>query len=155
MSEFAAEYAFYVLFVGVFQVLWAAIVAAMILPLIPRFTQRTYGSLLRNFALLNVFLLVWGGFGNAVWLHLTVERLLVADDCPVWAPFVPFGRWVLDRAAGWPGGWELQGGTTVRELQFLWAVVAVPVWVASFLSVSASRGLFAHFCHRSHATSVS
>jgi hypothetical protein len=154
MNAFADDYIFYVLFVGLYQALFAAVVAVAILPFMSRVTQRSYGSLLSYFAVLNAFLLVWGGLGNSLWLHLTTNRLSVADDCPVWAPFVPFGRWVLDSAAGWSGGWQLHGGATVGQLQWLWAAIAVPVWAISFLSASLCRALFAQLAHRTHATNV-
>src|SRR4051794_5523097 len=133
MSAFADDYVFYVLFVGLYQAL-AMGVGVTVVPLLSRFTRRSYGSLLRRFALLNIFLLFWGGLGNSLWLHLTVNRLSVADDCPLWAPFVPFSQRVLDSASGCPGGWQLHGGTTVGQLQLLWAVIAVPVWLISVFS---------------------
>lgn len=150
MNAFADDYVFYVGFVGFYQVLFAVVVAVSVVPLVARVMQRSYGDLLRQFALLNVFLLIWGGLGNSLWLHLTANRLAVADDCPVWAPFVPFGRWVLEST----GGWQLLDGATIGQLQFLWAAIAVPVWVVSLLSVSASRALFAQFAHRTHAPNI-
>jgi len=141
MNAFADDYLFYVLFVGLCQALFAAVVAVTVVPFLSRVTRRRYRSLLRYFALLNVYLLVWGGLGNSIWLHFTANRLSVADDCPVWAPFVPFSRWVLDSAVGWSGGWQLHGGTTIGQLQWLWVAIAVSVWVSSIFSVSASRAL--------------
>jgi len=152
MSTFADNFIFYVLFVGLYQALFATAVAVTILPLVSCFAYRSYRNLLAHFAHLNVYLLGWGGVGNFLWLQLTANRLSVADDCPVWVPFVPFGRWMLDSAAGWRGGWQLLEGTTVLQLQLLWAAIAVPVWLISFYNAWAFRTFFARFIHRSHAS---
>ncbi|HEX8373297.1 MAG TPA: hypothetical protein VF585_10985 [Chthoniobacterales bacterium] len=139
MSAFADDYLFYLLFVGVHQVLLAAVVAVTIVPLLAGLTRRSYGRLLRHFALLNVFLLAWGGLGDSLWLRLTDGQFSVADDCPVWVPFLPFGRWILDSAAGSPEGWQLHGNATLAQLQWTWAAIAVPVWVLSVFSVLVFR----------------
>lgn len=157
MNAFAGDFLFYALFVGLYQALFAAGVAGFVLPFLARATQIRYSSLLGRFALLNVFLLVWGGFGDSLWLHCTVHRLSVADNAPVWAPFVPFvpfGRWVLDSATGWRGGWELHEGTTIGQLQWLWAAITLPVWIASLLSVAATRVLIARFAPHTCKTQV-
>lgn len=151
MDTFADDFIFYVLFVGLNQVLIAMAVALIFVPILARATKRGYGNLLGQFALLNIFLLVWGAMGNSLWLYLTNNRLSVADDCPVWAPFVPFGQWVLDNATGWSGGWQLHGGTTIEQLQWIWAAIAFPVWAISFLSVYISRAIIARLVPRAHA----
>jgi hypothetical protein len=135
MSAFAEGLIFDILFVGLFQLVFAFGVAISILPLCALSLRIGYPVLLRRFALFNLFFFGWSAVGNAAWLLLTQNRLVVADDAPVWAAFIPFGSYLLDHAAGWPDGWHLLGSTTVAQLRWIWAATAIPVWFLAILSL--------------------
>jgi hypothetical protein len=135
MSTFVDGLFFDVVFVGFYQALFAVVVALTVLPIAALWLRINYGLLVRRFMIFNVFFLCWSAGGNALWLYLTSNRLAVADDAPVWAAFFPFGRYVLDHAAGWREGWHLLGGTTITQLRWIWAATAMPVWLLTILSL--------------------
>ena len=135
MSAFVEELFFDVVFTGLYQALLALAVATPVLLLGGLWLRIDYGLLVRRFALFNLFFFCWSVLGNCLWLNLTWNRLAVADDAPVWAPFIPFGRYALDHAAGWRDGWHLLGGTTVTQLKWIWAATAIPVWLLATLSL--------------------
>ncbi len=135
MSGFIDDLLVYFLFVGTYQIALASVSAVVLLSLGRSFTGLAYGWMLSRYALLNLFLLGWGALGSALWAHFTSGRLAVADDAPVWAPFIPIGRGVLDYAAGSSAFWHLLGDTTLPQLQLIWAAIAIPVWILSFASV--------------------
>jgi hypothetical protein len=150
MSTFTEDLYFYLLFVGGLQLVLAAIIAVTLLPLAGLLLRIRFAILVRRFALFNGFLLAWGCLANSLWLVLTDAKLAVLDDCPVWAPFVPFGRRVLD-GAGW---WKLLNGTHLLELQFIWALITILVWILSFRSTCACRVLFARLTQYFRRTST-
>ena len=128
MSGFASDLIVTAVFAGILQAILALPVAAVLcLP-------RRRGSLLRLFALFNLFLFAWSVFGGAAWLRVTEHRLAVLDDAPVWSAVFPFGRAMLDHAAGGSDGWQLLGGTSMSQLRVLWGVRFLPVWVLAGLS---------------------
>ena len=129
MSEFTSDLFVTAVFTGVLQLMFALPVAAILCV----FRQR--GSLLRLCALFNLFLFVWSVFGGAVWLSLTEHRLAVLDDAPVWSAVFPFGRAMLDHAAGGSDGWEFLGGTSMNQLRVLWGATVLPVWLLAALSL--------------------
>ena len=129
MSDFASDLFVTAVFAGVLQLMFALPVAAILC------VSRQRGSLLRLFALFNLFLFVWSVFGVAAWLCLTEHRLAVLDDAPVWAAIFPFGRAMLDHAAGGSDGWQLLGGTSMSQLRVLWGATVLPVWLLAALSM--------------------
>jgi hypothetical protein len=135
MSSFVDGLLFDVVFVGLYQALFAFVVALFVLPVVALWAPSNYGLFLRRFIIFNLFFLGWSAVGNALWLYLTSNRLNVADDAPVWAAFIPFGLYLLDHAAGWRDGWHLLGGTTITQLRWIWAATAIPVWLLTILSL--------------------
>lgn len=129
MSDFVPDLIADTIFAGVLQTLSALPVAAVLC------LSRRRGSLLCLFALFNLFLFVWSIFGNAVWRHLTDHRLAVLDDAPVWSPVFPFGRAMLDHAAGGSDGWQLLGTTSLGQLRIWWGATAFAVWLLASLSL--------------------
>jgi hypothetical protein len=134
MSAFADGLIFDVLFVGLYQLLFAFVAAISILPLCALSFRINYPVLLRRFAIFNLFFFCWSAVGNAAWLLFAQNRLVIADDAPVWAAFIPFGSYLLDHAAGWRDGWHLIAGTTIAQLTWIWAATAIPVWILAILS---------------------
>lgn len=134
MRAFAEDLVFDVLFVGVYQALFALFAALTLLPLCAISLRIAYPVLLRRSAIFNLFLFCWSAVGNAAWLLLAQDRLVIADDAPVWAAFIPFGSYLLDHAAGWRDGWHLVAGTTIAQLKWIWAATAIPVWLLAILS---------------------
>ena len=129
MSGFVSDLFVTTVFAGVLQLMFALPVAAILCVPFQR------GSLLRHFALFNLFLFVWSVFGVAAWLCLTEHRLAVLDDAPVWSSVFPFGRAMLDHAAGGSDGWQLLGGTSMSQLRVLWGATVLPVWFFAALSL--------------------
>jgi len=129
MGDFMENLICDVILIGFYQVIFAILFAGPVLLVCMRFFHANGPRVLRRYALFHLFLLGWGVAGNAAWLQLTAGRLAVRDDAPVWASFIPFGRFMLYNATGFAGGWELRGGTTMGQLQGLWAATAVPVWI--------------------------
>ncbi len=117
MSASIDDPLFYLLFVGAYQIALATVWAVVLVPLFQSFTGQGYRRVLSRYALMNIFLLAWGALGNALWFHFTSGRLAVADDAPVWAPFIPFGEGVLDSAAASSAFWHLLGDTTLPQLR--------------------------------------
>jgi hypothetical protein len=94
-----------------------------------------YSRFLHRYVLFNLFLFLWSALGNYFWLRLTWERIAVLDDAPVWASFFPFGRFMLDHAAGGRDGWHLLGDTSISQLRWFWAATAIPVWLLTALTM--------------------
>jgi hypothetical protein len=135
MHGLLQDLVFDVAFIGLFQALLALVVTAPTFLVCVRWFRMDPRLFVRRFALFNLIFFCWSILGNAIWLHLTSDRLVIADDAPVWAAFLPFGAYVLDHAAGWRDGWHLLGGTTLKELKWIWAATAFPVWLLAILSM--------------------
>ena len=141
MLDLIGNLIIYLFIDGLYQALVAFIVAVAILPLASWVGRWNYLRLLGRFALFNVFLLSWGGLGNAAWLHFTVHSFWVLDDALVWAPYLPPLPAVFNDAGGGPDAWGLYGHTTFSQLYLLWLATAIPVWVLAALSLSACARL--------------
>ena len=117
MSPFEEDLLFGVVFVYLSQA-GLAVALAPALFFIVAFCRRVdYDRFLRRYALFNLLLFGWSAVGNYFWLRLTSGRFAVLDDMPVWASFVPFGRFVLNFATGGPDGWHLMGDTPMAKLR--------------------------------------
>ena len=135
MTPFADELLFDVVSAGLFQAVLAIAFAVPVLLVSAIWRPINCGRFVRRYALFNLFLFGWSALGNTVWLWLTWGHIAVLDDAPVWASFIPFGRYLLDHAAGGPDGWHLVGDTTITHLKVLWAATAIPVWLLTIASM--------------------
>jgi hypothetical protein len=129
MSAFTEELLFDVVFAGFYQAAFALAFVGPPLLAAVHFLHLSLARVLQGFALFNLFLFAWSALGNFAWLQLTWDRITVLDDAPVWASFLPFGRYLLDHAAGGRDGWHLIGDTTIVQLTVFWAATAIPVWL--------------------------
>ena len=116
------------IFAGVLQSAFAALAAGAILP------HRNRRILLRRFVFFNLLLFGWSILGVIVLNHLTAHKLAVLGDAPVWTAVFPFGRIMLDHAAGGSDGWQLLAGTSMSHLRWLWVATVAPVWLLAALS---------------------
>ena len=147
MSAFTEEFLFDIVFVGIHQMAFALIMVAPLLLAAAYFSHAGYARVMRRFALFNVFLFGWSTLGNFTWLRLTWNRLSVLDDAPVWASFIPFGRSLLDHAAGGRNAWHLLGDTTIEQLRLFWAATAIPVWLLTIFSTCLCLRIYAARVH--------
>jgi hypothetical protein len=121
----------YLMLVGMIEVAVLGLAAAVALAWLPFRGRRWYVRRLANWALFAFILLACGCAGNSVFMLIAYEHLYVSADTVVdFFPFIPFGQWVLDADFGSIRG-RLLGGASLRELQAVWAGIAVAVWCGS------------------------
>lgn len=129
------------------QFFWAVVAAPFIYLIAPRFSRESDHKLIYGYALLNVFLLLWGSIGSAIFMYVASGKLYISVDRLVdFYPFIPFGDWILDDGFGGEWHGRLLGDTTIWDIRLVWLAVALPVWLLAFISTKLSLPRFlSHF----------
>ncbi len=141
------EIKIYFLWGGFVQLFWAVFAAPFLYLLARRFSHESDHKLIYGYAIFNMFLLVWGSLGSAIFISVASGKLYTSVDRLVdFYPFIPFGHWILDDGFGGGLHGRLLGDTTIWDVRMVWLVVALPVWILATISTKLTLPRFiSHF----------
>ena len=131
------EAALYLVWGGFVQFCWSVLAAPFLYLIALRVSSKPFHTLFRAYAVLNVFLLLWGCLGSYIFMSIAYGKLYTSVDRLVdWYAFLPFGQWVLDDGFGGEWHGHLIGGTTLWQARLMWLAVALPI---GLLALSSTR----------------
>lgn len=140
---FFDEIKLYFFWGGFVQLFWAVVAAPFIYLIARRVSDASDHTLFSCYGLLNVFLLIWGCLGSAIFMSLASGKLYVSVDRMVdFYPYIPFGQWILDDGFGGDSHGALLGHATLWHVRMIWLATALPVWV---LAVASTKLVLPHF----------
>ncbi len=85
--------------------------------------------------LFNVIFLIFGSFGNVIWMKNIYGFYYKSQDTLVdFFPYIPFGQWVLNQFFIDPNiRGVLIADTTLLKMRGIWFIFAITVWVFSIV----------------------
>ena len=135
IPTFDQEVVLYLLWGGAVQFFWSVVAAPFLYLIALRVSSKSFHTIFRAYAVFNVFFLLWGSLGSYIFMSIAYGNLYTSVDRLVdWYAFLPFGQWVLDDGFGGEWHGHLIGGATLRQVQFLWLALALPVWLLALAS---------------------
>jgi len=130
---FCEVYLYFVL-VGIFQIMFFMLFSLLLI--LSNRIKKISGITLSiiRVGIFNLFLLGLGALAHIIWTISIYGKYYKSQDYAVdFYPFFPFGQWVLDRYFSNPSiTGELLGETTLFEMQLIWLLFALPVWLLSW-----------------------
>ena len=118
---------FYLIVTGCIEFVVLVVIAIGALVRLPAWGLGEYLTRVWHWTVFALILLASGCVANYVFMLIAYGRMYDCGDLTVhFIPFIPFGRWVLDASDSQPG--HLLDGTSMPQLQLLWAVFAAATW---------------------------